>query len=200
VGIVLQALLVVIGFTISAGPARAAEDKPIVVGSKRFTESYVLGEIVAQTLVASGRPALHRQGPGQHRHPRAGARQRRGRRLSRIHRARSCASCSSARAIPGLDELNRWLAPRGLVAAVPLGFNNTYALAMSEARAKALGISRISDLASPAAGALKLGLSHEFLQRADGWPALRQAYGLAATPTGLDHGLAYDAVSAARST
>ena len=31
-------------------------------------------------------PALHRAGPRQHRHPRAGARQRRGRPLSRIHR------------------------------------------------------------------------------------------------------------------
>ena len=35
-----------------------------MVGSKRFTESYVLGEILAQTLAASGRPAQHRQGLG----------------------------------------------------------------------------------------------------------------------------------------
>jgi osmoprotectant transport system permease protein len=81
---------------------------------------------------------------------------------------------------------------------VPLGFNNTYALAMSEARAKSLGISRISDLAAAGARGLTLGLSHEFLQRGDGWPALSRAYGLTATPTGLDHGLAYDAVAAGR--
>ena len=31
---------------------------------------------------------------------------------------------------PTLEELNTWLAPRGLKAAVPLGFNNTYALAL----------------------------------------------------------------------
>ena len=44
-----------------------------------------------------------------------------------------------------------------------------------------------------------LGLSHEFLQRADGWPALRKAYGArAGEPIGLDHGLAYDAVAAGR--
>ena len=81
---------------------------------------------------------------------------------------------------------------------MPFGFNNTYALAMSEARAKSLGIARISDLASAQGGALKLGLSHEFLQRADGWPALRQAYALTPTPIGLDHGLAYDAVAAGK--
>ena len=101
---------------------------------------------------------------------------------------------------PSLDELNRWLAPRGLVAAVPFGFNNTYALAMTEAQ----GAERSASRASPTslgrqAGALTLGLSHEFLQRADGWPALRKAYGAArATPIGLDHGLAYDAVAAGK--
>jgi osmoprotectant transport system permease protein len=43
---------------------------------------------------------------------------------------------------------------------------------------------------------LKLGLSNEFLGRSDGWPGLSKAYGLAQTPTGLDHGLAYDAIKA----
>ena len=48
-----------------------------------------------------------------------------------------------------------------------------------------------------APGALKLGLSHEFQVRADGWPALIKAYGLT-LPAGsaLDHGLAYEAVKA----
>jgi osmoprotectant transport system permease protein len=96
---------------------------------------------------------------------------------------------------PTLDELNGWLAPRGLKAAVPLGFNNTYALAMSEALAERLGVRRISDLA--AQPSLRLGLSHEFLVRGDGWPALRSAYALPTAPgSGLDHGLAYDALAA----
>ena len=43
---------------------------------------------------------------------------------------------------------------------------------------------------------LRLGLSHEFLARADGWGALRQAYALPfAPPAGLDHGLAYEAIA-----
>ena len=40
-----------------------AADKA-VVGSKRFTESYILGEIVTQTLQAQGVVAEHRQGLG----------------------------------------------------------------------------------------------------------------------------------------
>ena len=194
-GIVLQALFLVAAATFAADIVQAAEGKPVVVGSKRFTESYVLGEIVTQTLVAAGRPATHRQGLGN---------------TGILEQALASGSVDvypeytgtivrellKREGNPGLDELNRWLAPRGLVAAVPFGFNNTYALAMSEARARALGIARISDLAAATHAGLKLGLSHEFLQRADGWPALRQAYALPAAPTGLDHGLAYDAVVA----
>ena len=75
---------------------------------------------------------------------------------------------------PSLEELNTWLAPRGLKAAVPLGFNNTYALALRASDAERLGVTRISDLARLPAGTLKPGLSHEFQARADGWPALQQ--------------------------
>ena len=46
---------------------------------------------------------------------------------------------------------------------------------------------------------LKLGLSQEFIGRADGWPGLKAAYGLPfATPSGLDHGLAYEAIAAGK--
>ncbi|MEQ1808080.1 MAG: glycine betaine ABC transporter substrate-binding protein, partial [Burkholderiaceae bacterium] len=46
--------------------------------------------------------------------------------------------------------------------------------------------------------ALRLGLSNEFIGRADGWKGLAQRYALPQQPTGLDHGLAYDAVAAAQ--
>ena len=35
----------------------------------------------------------------------------------------------------------------------------------------------------------------EFMARADGWPALKAAYEMRQTPTGLDHGLAYAAIA-----
>ena len=64
---------------------------------------------------------------------------------------------------------------------------------------QALGIRKISDLLQPRTAALRLGLSHEFLQRADGWPALKAAYALPIEAgAGLDHGLAYDAIAAGK--
>ena len=70
---------------------------------------------------------------------------------------------------------------------------------MSAARARELKVARISDLFRAGGPELKLGFSHEFLERADGWPALARAYGGAKSdPVGLDHGLAYDAVASGK--
>jgi len=76
----------------------------------------------------------------------------------------------------------------------PLGFEDTYALAMLDAEAQRLGVSSIGDLA--AHRELRFGLSHEFLNRNDGWPGLAKTYGLPQSPSGLDHGLAYEALAA----
>ena len=190
--------LALAALTMSTSVADAA---PVVVGSKRFTESYILGEIVRETLQAQGVEAVHKQGLGNtgilEQALNSGAVDVYPEYTGTI--VRELLKRPQSDANPSLAELNEWLAPRGLKAAVPLGFNNTYALAMLESRAAELGISRISDLAKPAAQALRLGLSHEFLERADGWPALKTAYQLPlAAPNGLDHGLAYDAVSGGR--
>ena len=177
--------------------AAALAAPPVVVGSKRFTESYILGEIVTQTLRAQGIAAEHRQGLGNtgilEQALAGGAVDVYPEYTGTI--VRELLKRPQASGNPSLAELNEWLAPRGLKAAVLLGFNNTYALAMLETRAAALGITRISDLLQPAAQGLRLGLSHEFLERGDGWPALKSAYKLPQTSAaGLDHGLAYDAI------
>jgi len=99
----------------------------------------------------------------------------------------------SAKPLP-LDEMNRQLAPLGLAASIPLGFNDGYALAMRAADADRLAIRNLSDLANHPE--LKLGLSNEFIGLADGWKGLAERYGFRQTPTGLDHGLAYDAIAA----
>jgi osmoprotectant transport system permease protein len=183
-----------LALALCALPARAADT--VVVGSKRFTESYILGEIVRQTLAGAGVAAEHKQGLGN---------------TGILEQALASGAVDvypeytgtivrellKREGQPSLEELNTWLAPRGLKAAVPLGFNNTYALALRESVAERLGLKRISDLARLPPAALKLGLSHEFQVRADGWPALRQAYALPQEATAaLDHGLAYEAVKA----
>jgi osmoprotectant transport system permease protein len=163
------------------------------VGSKRFTESYILGEIIIRT---AGGDAVHRPGLGN---------------TGILYAALKSGSIdlypeytgTIAKEIlkldgsPDLAALNRALAPLGFGVAAPLGFNNSYALAMREERAQKLGIRSLSDLAKHPD--LKLGLTQEFIGRADGWPGLKAAYGMPiAAPSGLDHGLAYEAIAAGK--
>lgn len=76
----------------------------------------------------------------------------------------------------------------------PIGFNNTYTLAMRKDKAGQLGIRTFSDLAAQAGG-LTLGATHEFLERPDGFIGLKDAYGMKfKSTTGLDPGLTYGAV------
>jgi osmoprotectant transport system permease protein len=169
-----------------------AQAETLKVGSKRFTESYILGEII----VSAAGDAVHRPGLGNtgilHAALKTGAID-----LYPEYTGTIAKEILKLEGDAGLAALNRALAPAGLGAAVALGFNNSYALAMREERARALGIRRLSDLAQHPA--LKLGLSQEFIGRADGWPGLKAAYGLQfATPSGLDHGLAYEAIAAGR--
>ncbi|HTR57895.1 MAG TPA: glycine betaine ABC transporter substrate-binding protein, partial [Casimicrobiaceae bacterium] len=164
------------------------------VGSKRFTESYILGEIVKQTAIAAGETnAVHQQGLGN---------------TAIVLNALTSGNIDvypeytgtiakeilKLDAVPPLAELNAKLAPMGLAAGVPLGFNNTYAIAIRGEDARAKNIAKLSDLKTHPE--LRLGLSQEFIGRADGWPGLKRAYDLPfATPRGLDHGLAYDAIA-----
>jgi len=82
----------------------------------------------------------------------------------------------------------------GITWLMPFGFSNSYALAMDEKKAAELGIETISDLV-PHEKELVAGVSHEFLNRADGFPGLAAAYGLEiGSIRGMEHGLAYEAI------
>jgi osmoprotectant transport system permease protein len=171
-----------------------AHAESINVGSKRFTESYILGEILAQTARRAGEGTVaHQQGLGNtgivFSALKSGAVD-----LYPDYTGTVAFELLRLKNAPTLDELQRLLAPYGIGAAIPLGFSNTYALAVSEARGKALDLARISQLARHPE--LKIGLSQEFMNRRDGWPALKAAYGLPQAPRGLDHGIAYEALAA----
>src|SRR4029453_14566584 len=76
----------------------------------------------------------------------------------------------------------------------PLGFNNTYALVMRRSEAQRLGVRTISDLRTHPE--LKMGLTHEFLDRQGGGQPLRQHYRLPQQNiTGIDHALGYAALA-----
>ena len=192
-------VVAIASIAIVASTAAGADAAPVQVGSKRFTESYVLGEIVRRTLADHGVVAVHKAGLGN---------------TGILVAALEAGDIDVYPEYTGtivrellkrdddlsLDALNAALEPRGLKVGLPLGFSNSYALAMREDDAAARGIVRISDLADAGrTRGLRLGLSNEFLARGDGWPALKAAYRLPIdTPSGLDHGLAYDALSQKR--
>jgi len=188
----MRLFLVLLALAGLTAPTDAAT--PLRVGSKRFTESYILAEIVAQTASAAA-PVAHRPGLGNtavvFEALKAGA-------IDVYPEYLGTLSADILHLPPTADlaTLRRALAPLGLGVAVPLGFANGYALATTGTRAEALGLSRLSQLRQHAG--LAFGLSHEFLGRADGWPGLAQRYQLPQRPIGIDHGIAYDALQSGR--
>ncbi|WPH22213.1 ABC transporter permease/substrate-binding protein [Variovorax paradoxus] len=164
------------------------------VGSKRFTESYILAELLAQTAAPhTASPPVVRQGLGNtaivYEALRSGA-------IDLYAEYTGTIALEILKGSPAdtREAMNAALAPMGLGVAIPLGFNDGYALAVRAADAERLGLRTLSDLAKHPE--LKLGLSNEFLGRADGWKGLAARYGFTQAPTGLDHGLAYEAVAA----
>jgi osmoprotectant transport system permease protein len=169
-------------------PGFAAAQEAPKVGSKRFTESYILGEILAQLSGGVHKPGL-------------------GNTAILVEALKNGAidvypeyTGTIAREVLKTEErldlrqLNEKLAALGLAAGYPLGFANSYAIGMARGRAEEFSIKAISDLSKHPG--LRVGLSHEFLGRGDGWPGLKNAYGLPQSPRGLDHGLAYEALAA----
>ena len=175
----------------------AADTERVIVGSKRFTESYLLGDILAHTARQAGESAVvHRPGLGNtavlYAALRSGA-------IDAYPDYTGTIALELLRlpAVPPLAELNAHLRPLGLAAGIPFGFANGYALAMRAEQAQALGITRLSELREHAG--LRYALSQEFLRRADGWPGVLATYGWQppmGAVTGLDHGLAYEAITA----
>lgn len=172
-----------------------AEDS-LRIGGKRFTEAYVLVEVLGQAVNARPGTASVQLRPGLGNTAIVQAALLAGSiDLYPEYTGTIAQELLKQPELKTVEALHAALAPLGLGVAVPLGFNNGYALAMRADRAQALGIQTLSDLARHPQ--LRLGLSHEFIGRSDGWPGLAQRYGLAQRPQGLDHGLAYDALGTA---
>lgn len=165
----------------------------VVVGSKVFTESVVLGELATQLLQHEGIDATHQRElggttvlwSGMRRGDVACYAEYTGTLRAEIYAKQATASDDALRAL---------LAQDGVWASPPLGFNNTYVLGMRRDVAQRLSIERMSDLA--ARPELRIAFSNEFLERADGWPGVRATYALPQRDVrGMAHDLAYRAVA-----
>jgi osmoprotectant transport system permease protein len=170
-----------------------ASANPVIIGSKKFTESYVLGEIASRTLNDAGVAAEHRQGMG-------GTiilwQALRGGQIDAYPEYTGTIAQEILKTSQqlSLDEIRNALGKFGVGMTETLGFNNTYALVMRRSEAQRLGVRTISDLRRHPE--LKMGLTHEFLDRQDGWQPLRERYGLLQqSVVGIDHALGYAALA-----
>jgi osmoprotectant transport system permease protein len=186
-GLLLTAFLV---------PGAAAADN-IVVGSKIFTESYVLAEIAAQTLEASRPPVpvVRKLGMGStgilFESLNSGAID-----VYSDYTGTLAEAILKTPQLKSVAQIRAALLKMGIVISDPLGFNNTYALAVREDFAKSNGLLKISDLARLRAS-IRCGFSYEFMDRQDGYPGLADRYRLgfdAAHVNRMEHSLTYQAI------
>lgn len=183
-GLLLMALCFPIG----------AQTKPkLVVGSKAFPESWILGEAVASLARETGAAVTHRQNLGGteivYEALRTGAID-----LYPEYTGTIAEVILKTTGRPSLDQMREALRPQGIAISDPLGFNDGYALAVTRATAKKYSLRRISDLA--AHPDLRLAFTHEFVGRKDGWAGLARHYGLKMPNVrGIQHELAYTAIA-----
>src|SRR5712691_4967537 len=179
------------------GPVAASAATPVRVGSKSFTENYVVAEIVAQLVEQTGEAPVERTlglgGTGIV----YGALANGNIDVYPEYTGTISRAILKDPTVTGVEELRRRLRPLGLTITDPLGFDNTYALAVRRATANRLGLRTISDLRGHST--LTAAFDPGFLQRDDGWPGLRRHYGLGLTDVrSMEHALTYQALKDAR--
>ncbi len=162
---------------------------PFQVGSKKFTESVILGDMVTLLVESQGVPAIHRDQLGGTRIL-WNALRKGDIDVYPEYTGTITREILASENLQSEEEIRRSISRSGILMSQPLGFNNTYALGMKEDQAEHLGITKISDLRKHPQ--LKFGFANEFMNRQDGWPGLRQAYRLPQRDVrGLEHELAY---------
>src|SRR5438477_2186340 len=117
---------------------------PVVIGSKKFTESYVLAEIAKRSLENAGIKADHRQGMG-------GTiilwEALRGGGID-VYPEYTGTIAEEILKQPGASttQIRSALSAQGIAITDDLGFNNTYTLVMRRDRADQLALKTINDL------------------------------------------------------
>ena len=166
-----------------------AERTAVRIGSKKFTESVILGEMLKLLAEQAGSTSSHLRELGGTRIVYEALRQ--GEIDAYIEYTGTLKQEIFAEdTVTNDQQLHALLEQNGIAMSKSLGFNNTYALGMQRDRAKELGVTKISDLVKHTN--LRYGFGNEFMQRSDGWPGLQETYGLSPkSVSGLDHDIAY---------
>ncbi|HHY37945.1 MAG TPA: glycine/betaine ABC transporter substrate-binding protein [Clostridia bacterium] len=182
------------------GSEQSEKSGKIVVGCKQFTEQYIIGEMLAQLVENNTDLKVERKfGLGN---------------VQVIHQAITQGDIdvypeyTSTGLYAQLKEETDTRDPDAIYQMVkqrykekwdidwlsPLGFNNTYSLAVTKETAQRLGVKTYSDLA-PHTKDLVFGGTAAFFDRADGMPGLVKTYGYQFKKTvSMDSGLMYRAL------
>ncbi len=167
---------------VCAIPLSASQQNTIVVGSKNFMENRLLAEMFAQLIETHTNLLVERRLGLAGTHVCFEALRTGGIDLYPEYTGTGLVTILGQ---PPMGEANtvlnrvraEFLERWNLWWLAPLGFDNSYALALPRKQAQALGLRSISDLV-PVASSMKAGLGFEFIERADGLPGLAQHYGL----------------------
>lgn len=166
----------------------------IRIGSKNFTESYILAEILAQAIERQGLAKVERRfGMGGTGilfeallnneidvYPEYTGTLS----IAILHRESPL----------DLSQMRDALDPQSLLVSEPLGFNNSYGLAIKRTLAEKLNLNRISQLKDHRS--LQMAFSYEFMERKDGYPALVRHYNMRPKdPMSMDHSLVYTSIA-----
>jgi osmoprotectant transport system substrate-binding protein/osmoprotectant transport system permease protein len=189
-------VLAAVMITVTPFAALSTDRTPaeVKIGSKAFTESVILGDIVSLLVRNAGaRPVQLKELGG-----------------TRVlynallqgdidiypeYTGTIAKEILAGQGIEGEDGIRKALGAHGIMMTRSLGFSDNYAIGMKKETCKKLHVSRISELRSHPE--IRFGFSNEFMDRTDGWPGLRKHYGLAQKHVyGMDHHLSYRGLEA----
>jgi osmoprotectant transport system permease protein len=190
--------IVLSAFTIAIAPlAISSTDNAqpeVKIGSKTFTESVILADIVSLLVRNAGAHPVQRRELGGTRML-WNALLRGEIDVYPEYTGTIGHEILAGQGIFSDDTLQKVLAAHGIMITGSLGFNNNYAIGMKKETCKKLHITKISDLRKHPE--IRLGFSNEFMDRADGWPGLRKHYDLPQKQVfGMDHDLSYRGLEA----
>ena len=185
----LLGIVIAADFCLPQGSIAGDFNNEVTIGSKKFTESVILGEMAYYLLINKGVEVIHKAELGGTQilfksllqgeldiYP-----EYTGTILQEI---------LAGEVIKNEDELKDKLASMGILMSESLGFNNSYVIGMKKEISEKLNINKISDLKNYPE--LKFGFSNEFMDRGDGWPSLQRKYNLPQRDVrGIDHDIGY---------
>ena len=183
---ILILIICLITFSVFINPQ--SKDNSFVIGSKKFTENVILGELAYQLGKTETDKIIYKKELG-------------GTRIlwnallyGDIDLYPEYTGTIRQEILAGINtkgnSLEELLLKNNIKISKPLGFNNTYAIGMRNELAVKLNIKTISDLSKHPQ--LKYTFTNEFMDRKDGWPGLKAVYNLEnKNVQGIDHDLAY---------